>query len=282
MHNLLCQPASADLQPFVRAYAQREILDLSGPVFERVPARLEQTLEFQFGEHFEVANATRREFVGHITVVGSYAEGGLAIALKNKILSFGIFFQPVGLSRLFCIPPVELSNRSLDAVEVLPAGMERLHDQLVALPSFPSRVAAVEQFLRIRAARSFAPDDDLGCDAATRIFLASGAVRIRQMAAYYGLSLRQFERRFTHRIGISPKTYARVARFQAALDSKLLNAPPFLAHSRTRSGVSRPDAYGLRLPGVCRHRAKRDFGNDTRCAAACYAKLFAVLMSLFY
>lgn len=222
MHNLLCQPASADLQPFVRAYAQREIIELSSPISERVPARLEQTLEFQFGEHFEVANATRRELVGHITVVGSYAEGGLAIALKNKILSFGIFFQPVGLSRLFCIPPVELSNRSLDAREVLPAGIEQLHDQLAALTSFPSRVTAVEQFLRIRAARSFERADDLGCDAATRMFLASGAVCILEMATYYGLSLRQFERRFTHRIGIAPKTYARVARFQAALDSKLL------------------------------------------------------------
>ena len=222
MHNLLCQPASPDLQPFVRAYAQREIFDLSAPVIERVPARLEQTLEFQFGEHFEVANATRREFVGRITVVGSYTEGGLAIALKNKILSFGIFFQPVGLSRLFRIPPSQISNRSLDAVEVLPAGMERLHDQLAALCSFPSRVAAVELFLRIHAARLSARDTDLGCDAATRIFCANGAMRIGELAAHYGLSLRQFERRVTTCVGIAPKTYARVARFQAALDSKLL------------------------------------------------------------
>jgi AraC-like DNA-binding protein len=222
MHTLVCQPASPDLQVFVRAYAQREVFDLPGPVSEPVPARLEQTLEFQFGEHFEVANATRHESVGSITLVGSYTEGGFAIALKNRIISFGIFFQPVGLSRLFNVPPVEVSNHALDAsAGVLPGAIRQLHDQLAVL-SFEARVIATEKFLRIQAARSSARDDDVGCNAATRIFSASGAVRTCDLASHYGLSLRQFERRFTHRIGILPKTYARVARFQSALDTKLL------------------------------------------------------------
>lgn len=207
----------------MRAYAQREVFDLSGPVSEPVPARLEQTLEFQFGEHFEVANATRHESVGPITLVGSYTEGGLAIALKNRIISFGIFFQPVGLSRLFHLPPVEVSNRALDAsAGILPATIRQLRDQLAVLSSFEDRVIATERFLRMQAARSSTREDDFGCNAAARIFSASGAVRMCDLASYYGLSLRQFERRFTHRIGILPKTYARVARFQSALDAKLL------------------------------------------------------------
>lgn len=221
MHNLRCQSASPDLQPFVRAYAQREVFDLPGPVSEPMPARLEQTIEFQFGEHFEVANATRRESVGAITLVGSYTEGGLAAALKNRIISFGIFFQPVGLSRLFHVPPVEVSNCALDAPAViLPAAIRRLHDQLATL-SFEARVTVTEEFLRVQAARLWIRDDDVECNAAARIFSARGAVRMSHLASRYGLSLRQFERRFTHRIGILPKTYARVARFQSALDTKL-------------------------------------------------------------
>jgi AraC-like DNA-binding protein len=221
MHNLRCQPASPDLRPFVRAYAQREIFDLPGPISAPIPARLEQTLEFQFGEHFEVFNTTRSDRTRPITLVGSQTEGGWAIALKNKILSFGIFFQPVGFSRLLGIPPVELSNRAFDAADILPSAIRQLHDQLAACVSFSSRVAVVEQFLRSLVARSSANTGDLGCHAAAVIFQAHGAVRMRELAAHYELSVRQLERRVIRSIGIAPKTYARVARFQTALDTKL-------------------------------------------------------------
>ena len=43
-----------------------------------------------------------------------------------------------------------------------------------------------------------------------------------QLAAGYGISVRQLERRIRSAVGIAPKTYACVARFQAALDAKLL------------------------------------------------------------
>ena len=38
------------------------------------------------------------------------------------------------------------------------------------------------------------------------------------MAGRAGLGLRQFERRFVQQVGVSPKLFARVARFEAALD----------------------------------------------------------------
>jgi AraC-like DNA-binding protein len=221
MHELRCQPASPDLQPFVRAYAQREIFDLPGPVSAPIPARLEQTLEFQVGDHFEVFHATRSDRTRPVTLVGSQTEGGWTIMLTNKIISFGIFFQPVGFSGLFGIPPVELSNRAFDAVDILPSGIRQLHDQLGACVSFSSRVAVVEQFLRALVARSSANNHDLGCHAAGAIFRAHGAVNMREMAAHYELSVRQFERRFLRSTGVAPKTYARVARFQTALDTKL-------------------------------------------------------------
>jgi AraC-like DNA-binding protein len=221
MHELRCRPASPDLQAFVRAYAQREIFNLPGPVSAPIPARLEQTLEFQFGEHFEVFHPTRSDRSRAVTLVGSQTEGGWTIALRNKIISFGIFFQPVGFSGLFGISPAELANRAFDAADLLPSGIRQLHDQLAACVSFPSRVAVVEQFLRNLVARSSANKHDLGCHAAGAIFRVHGAVNMRELVAHYGLSVRQFERRFLRSTGIAPKTYARVARFQTALDIKL-------------------------------------------------------------
>jgi transcriptional regulator GlxA family with amidase domain len=47
-------------------------------------------------------------------------------------------------------------------------------------------------------------------------------VRIAELAACYGISVRQLDRRIRGAVGITPKTYACVARFQTALDAKLL------------------------------------------------------------
>ncbi len=222
MHNLRCQPPSPDLREFVRTYAQREMFDLPGPISTPVPARLEQTLEFQFAERFDVVTASgRRDFARSVTLVGSYTEGATAV-FKNKVISFGIFFQPVGLSRLFRIPPSEFSNRAFDARDVLPPGIQELHDQLAACGSFAVRIAVVERFIRGLASRLSVRDNELGRNAAAYIFKANGAVPITKLAACYGISVRQLERRIRIAVGIAPKTYARVARFQTALDAKLL------------------------------------------------------------
>ncbi len=222
MHNLRCQPPSADLREFVRTYAQREMVDLPGTITTPVPARLEQTLEFQFAESFEVVTGSgRREFAHPVTLVGPHTEGAIAI-LKNRVISFGIFFQPVGLSRLFRIPPSEISNRAFDACDVLPRGVRQLLDQLAECKTFPTRVEVVERFLRGLASRRSVLREDLGRSAASYIFKANGAVRMIDVATCYGISVRHLERRVRDAVGIAPKTYARVARFQTALDAKLL------------------------------------------------------------
>jgi methylphosphotriester-DNA--protein-cysteine methyltransferase len=56
--------------------------------------------------------------------------------------------------------------------------------------------------------------------AASRIVRAGGAARIGALAADAGLSLRQFERSFVKQVGVQPKLFARIARFEAVLDRK--------------------------------------------------------------
>ena len=57
--------------------------------------------------------------------------------------------------------------------------------------------------------------------AANRLFASNGIHRVSAMAAESGLSARQFERRFLAQVGVPPKLYARIIRFNAALDHKL-------------------------------------------------------------
>jgi len=206
----------------VRTYAQRDMTNLSGAFSAPCPARLEQTLEFQFADRFDVLTASgRREFARSITVVGSCTEAA-TLFLKQHVVSFGIFFQPLGLSRLFRIAPSEFTNRSFDGCDVLPPVIRTLYEQLAECDSFGLRVEMVETFLRHFARWITSPDREIGRNAAARIFEANGAVRMTDLAAGYGISLRQLERRIRSAVGIAPKMFARIARFQTALDAKLL------------------------------------------------------------
>ena len=65
-------------------------------------------------------------------------------------------------------------------------------------------------------------DRPLSVKSAEIIFRRKGAIRIDELADYSALSVRQFERRFTADIGMSPKLFARISRFQMALDAKRL------------------------------------------------------------
>ncbi|SFB04663.1 AraC-type DNA-binding protein [Cohnella sp. OV330] len=69
-----------------------------------------------------------------------------------------------------------------------------------------------------------------------RLYEARGHIRMHELAADCALSLRQFERRFKQRIGLSPKMFARILRFEALLDA-FIREPAFsFADAASRLG----------------------------------------------
>ena len=214
---------SAALKGFVRVYAQREVSSFeSGAVCvaEPVPARLEQTLEFQLGVPFTVHLSEGDLTTPEQVVVGAHVKGAVAkIDLRPGIVSFAVFLMPTGISQLFGIPVSEMSQRNYDAALV--SGLMRaLREHLGACTTFEQRVRVMEDALLPLAARS--RKRTLMSVVADHVFVRRGVIAsVERLAADAGLGIRQFERLFLSEIGISPKLYARVARFQNALDMKI-------------------------------------------------------------
>ena len=84
------------------------------------------------------------------------------------------------------------------------------------------RARCVDGFLLRRAMDSRSYDGISA--AANRIVVGAGRVEIAALANRAGLSMRQFERRFIQQVGMRPKLFARIARFEAALDTKACSA----------------------------------------------------------
>jgi AraC-like DNA-binding protein len=211
------QQSSEALQPFVRAYAQRTtFLDVPPQI---VPPRLEQTLHFDFGTPVEVCIDGHRPIPSPpAVVIGAHTHAGVRVQLRKGVESFVVFFRPGGFSELFGIPMRHFANTHAEADAVLGLPLRRIWEQLGCARSFADRVVIIERFLTDRLALV---TPSIIALAANELLRLRGTPQISLFAATFGFEVRQFERRFLREMGISPKLFARVARFQTALDWKL-------------------------------------------------------------
>jgi AraC-like DNA-binding protein len=136
--------------------------------------------------------------------------------IRGTVDGFAIVFQPSALGLLFALPAQEFTDQDFHAEQVFGAIIARFHERLADSRTFEERISVANQFLLQRALA--APPCDGISAAATDILRGAGGARIPAVAGRAGLGLRQFERRFVQQVGVSPKLFARIARFEAALD----------------------------------------------------------------
>jgi AraC-like DNA-binding protein len=215
----MCQPAPG-LKPFVRFYVQRAMKISGPPVVHPVAARAVPLVLFGLGEPYNAlihkSRVLQESFT--VTVVGPQTHRRVDLHLQGAIEDFAIFFQPDGIHRLFSIPTCELIDRHFEGHAVLGAFISQVHQRLGECASFEERVSLLDELLGRRALAS--PGFDGVSAAANRMLLGGGRVPITAVADRSGLGMRQFERRFVERVGMRPKLFARIARFEAALDGK--------------------------------------------------------------
>ena len=215
----ICRPAPG-LEKVVRFYVQR-VMKISGPpMLQPVTARAMPLMLFSLGDSYK-ALLNRQHFLKEsntVTLVGPQTYRRVDLQLQGAYEDFGIFFQPDGVYRLFSIPMCELIDQDYEAHAVLGAFISQVHQRLGECESFEERVALIDDLLlqRARASRDY---DGISA-AAHRMLVGGGRVAIAALADRAGLSMRQFERKFIERVGMRPKLFARIARFEAALNGK--------------------------------------------------------------
>jgi AraC-like DNA-binding protein len=143
--------------------------------------------------------------------------------VSGRIDNFTIHFQPSGFHRLFGVPMTELADVAYDAHAVIGPEFPRVEQELGDANGFTKRIEIIEKRLigmlgGMSVCRSTL---DRVAIAANNLFASDGIYGVSAMANDIGLSKRQFERRFLAQVGVPPKLYARVIRFNAALDHKL-------------------------------------------------------------
>jgi AraC-like DNA-binding protein len=214
-------PSSAVLRPYVWAYGMTTGRVDSAPLLIQLPARPKQLLTFFFVDSHRALRpgSSETDATPRVVVVGPQSHARPGLSVFGRIDQFTIHFQPSGFNRLFGVPMTELADAAYDAHAVIGARFPRVEHELGDTHGFSERIRLIETRLIGLIPDSGRPDSV--ASTANSLFASHGLERVSAMAAASGLSTRQFERRFLAQVGMPPKLYARIVRFNAALDQKL-------------------------------------------------------------
>ncbi|MGA9027433.1 MAG: helix-turn-helix domain-containing protein [Steroidobacteraceae bacterium] len=218
---LASRPAPA-LRHLIRHYYQVKDSLVRGVSLQPVPARSPQIIEFMFGTHYQVRKrgCEAPENVRAVALVGARTSPSAELILSGNVDAFTIVFLPGAFSMLFGVPAVELTNGDFNGQEVLGQRINELHCRLGEATTFHDRVRVADKVLT--AARPATESVSAIVHTARAMIRNEGSVRVSDIVHQTGLGLRQFERRFAHEIGVSPKLYARIIRFEAALQRRAI------------------------------------------------------------
>jgi AraC-like DNA-binding protein len=141
-----------------------------------------------------------------------------AIYLVGKFEATGICFQPHSLKPIFGFSANELTDSCLDVSLLSQSKKINLAEQLLNTSSSASQIEILSSFLLSEINKFDVQVDGITRYATAQIMKFNGKLSLRDLQADLSLSERSFERRFNQYVGITPKLFSNICRFQASLN----------------------------------------------------------------
>jgi AraC-like DNA-binding protein len=136
------------------------------------------------------------------------------IKVYDQLYAVRVDFLPGGMYRMLGIPMHELFDGGFDTLDFFGSDMRLINEQMQHITDLEQGKEIVEKFLlnQVKNLKGILP-----FDSALRILLNNdGNMAIEKTASLSCMSLKQFERKCKERIGMNPKTFARILKFSKA------------------------------------------------------------------
>lgn len=153
----------------------------------------------------------RADVIGAMTTVGP-------ASLGERAEMIGIYFRAAPMPRLLPVPANEFTDRVVSLPELWPRTGSEWIMRLCNTGSEAARVDCLESLLLKRCEaieRAELAIDVAGL--ARRVLRERGRIPVQRLADAAGTSRQHLTRVFRERVGVTPKTYCRLARFHAGL-----------------------------------------------------------------
>jgi len=188
------------------------------------------------------ANFDRRSIAGpeqRTVMRRSYLIGGRSHSVvtggSDRLQLVGVKLDPQFLRHIIKTPLSEFQNTTLELGTLSLRSLVELENQLTDDPGVHAAVATLDNYF-IEHLRNYDKRDAIVDRTLQRIQQCRGAGRVRAWARELDVPQRTLERRFVQSVGMSPKSYARIVRFNDAYHRLL---------SRKARASSRRDQFWL-------------------------------------
>lgn len=135
-----------------------------------------------------------------------------------QLSAIGVYFYPNALQTVFGFNAVELTDSCIDLNETHSARLFSLKEQLLNVLSAEEKIRILSSYLISLICNKDIYTDPIAQHVLSRIVSSHGSISLKELHKSVSLSERTFERRFRQSIGISPKLFSRICRFQASLN----------------------------------------------------------------
>jgi AraC-like DNA-binding protein len=143
----------------------------------------------------------------------------IGLKFGKDYLMLKVAFQPTGLYRILHIPMQKTVNTGLDAGDFFGKDILDINIALGNAGSYDEMIEIVSSFLEIKIENDLDTQEPID-RVAIEMLNPCANLSLEEWASMACLSLRQFERNFKLRVGISPKMYTRIVRFEHAMKIK--------------------------------------------------------------
>ena len=175
----------------------------------------------------------------HRLGAGQGFAGGIAQATSlsrstGAMLGVHVHLAPAELARLLGVPLAALTDRCFTLSDLLGRDAGRLGEQLLAAEGHEARWRVLDGFVAERAARARAADAEVEH---ARTALARGA-RVERVAGELGWSRKRLAHRFRDAMGLHPRAFAGLARFERFATALQARPDQPLAHAALDAGYA--------------------------------------------
>lgn len=147
-------------------------------------------------------------------IIAGLHRAAYTIDTRQQAAIMGVHLKPGGIWRLFGVAAFELSDARVAMEAVLGRETDDLMDRLLRAAGAERRLRLLDAAFCVRRLRSIHP---AVAWSAAQIARYPDRVSVASLADESGLSMRRFGELFQREIGLNPKAFARLRRFQRAI-----------------------------------------------------------------
>lgn len=230
MHYQLYLP-SASLSSLIKCYWSLEGQELPG-THQRVFPDGCIELVFHYGGLFRKYHENGTIHTQPRSFIHGQLTRFIEIGSSGKVGIFSVRFRPHGLISFTNISTHEINDDNIQVTDIWGAEGRELESRMLEAANNEQRVQIIEQFLlgQLQATAT----SGLIKHCVLLINQANGVINIEDLSASLNIGRRHLERQFIDAVGLNPKQYARITRFQHVLslvEQKRYHTLTTLAHN---------------------------------------------------